>query len=156
MMCLHPCPLLDRGSSMTLQVIPRSPRPSLDKRARAALCRRTIQYFPIIRCAPRRRRTPAKYSQLVPQLDDFIIPAPCVCRGRPLPRGGLVRFSSSSVSSTNASRSPLHSFPSPFFSHRVLSSCISTFHHFSVQRMLHAMITNAGIPQESPLGIKGP
>lgn len=151
MMCLHPCLLLDRGFSMTLQVIPRSPRPSLDERARAALCRKTIQYFPIIRCAP--RRTPAKYSQLVPQLDDFIIPAPCVCRGRPLPRGGLVRFSSSS---TNASRFSLHSFPFPFFSHRVLSSCISTFHHFSVQRMLHAMITNAGILQESPLGIKGP
>lgn len=67
--------------------------PSMSARARAALCRRTIQYFPIIRCAPHRRRTPAKYSQLVPQLDDFIIPAPCVCRGRPLPRGGLVRRS---------------------------------------------------------------
>lgn len=104
--------------------------------------------------ARRRRRTPAKYSQLVPQLDDFIIPAPSECRGRPMPREGLVRLSSSSSSPPSLRPRPRLALPP--FSHRVLSSCISTFHRFSVQRMLHAMITNAGIPQESPRGIKGP
>ena len=129
----------------------------------APLCRvaRLFNIFPL-HDARRRRRTPAKYSQLVPQLDDFIIPAPSKCRGRPMPRGGLVCLCSSSSSfllSLSLSLPPPPLFPllvSPPFSHRVLSSCISAFHRFSVQQMLHAMITNAGIPQESLCGIKGP
>lgn len=44
--------------------------------------------------------------------------------------------------------SPLSLLALPPFSHRVLSSCISAFHRCSVQRILHAMITNTGIPQE--------
>ena len=65
----------------------------------APLCRvaRLFNIFPL-HDARRRRRTPAKYSQLVPQLDDFIIPAPSKCRGRPMPRGGLVCLCSSSSS----------------------------------------------------------
>lgn len=93
-----------------LRASPSDPRPYLDEsasaRARCAVCRAGLfNIFPL-HDARRRRRTPAKYSQLVPQLDDFITPAPSECRGRPMPRGGLVRLSSSSSSVARSSSKP--------------------------------------------------
>lgn len=78
----------------------------------------TVSLFNIfpLHDARRRRRTHAKYSQLVPQLDDFIIPVPSECRGRLMLRGGLVRLSSSS--SLLPPPIPLPSRPSSFFSSR--------------------------------------
>lgn len=99
-------PFLHRGSSRgDLRAIPRSSRLYLDA---SRICMRCVymcfsvcvmglfNIFPL-HDARRRRRTPAKYSQLVPQLDDFITPASSECRGRPMPRG-LVRLSSFSLS----------------------------------------------------------
>jgi len=77
--------------------------------------------------ARRRRHTPAKYSQLVPQLDDFIIPVPSECRGRPMPRGGLVQLFSSFSPLLSSLALPF--YPSSFFSSRsfFLHLCLPPF-----------------------------
>lgn len=129
-------------------------KPYLDLRASLDATRSVAALYNIfpLHDARRRRRILAKCSQLVLQLDDFITPqAEWMSWEARAPRRGLVWLSSASLfSSSNPPLAP------PPLSHRVPSSCILALRRFSVRRILHAMITNVGIPQESPRGIKGP
>lgn len=122
-------------------------KPYLDLRASLDAPRSVAALYNIfpLHDARRRRRILAKCSQLVLQLDDFITPE--------AERMSWEAHAEDWFGSLLGLPSFLLPIPPslPFpFSRRVPSSCILALRRFNVRRMLHAMITNVGIPQESP------